>query len=613
MQGNDAGEDILQQDMNLTELDQTEFETEQRKYVYLITAPVPDISTERYLDNHTLLLNSNSLHYLNKNLQLKVNLSLSDDNRRVQARELRSLYLPADTIVTSNHIDNSSDSRELRAKFSLCRNTRGNYLNDQLTLNLTGIDCNGITNYNDERIQQVLENPSYSISNTLKSIKPIGKKLLQIGSDISYVSGIQTLNITPVIISDSLFLLNNIDSLRQHVSAGKFYTSGYAAMGFTYGKLNIKPELGFVARSTAFNSDLGMFSSADESCQFPDYMNDFACNLFSPYFSTELKIKKLKYTLTTSGKLNYAILSRNSTQDNREKADLLLHEEEVTLVLKPDAFWQIRFNASYSLQPDDISNYYPSYLLANFRELNRVNKPVSVSDKYRFLSYFSYRNQIISFFNSISYSFITTDYEYSGNRLTSLNGSSVDEYRYMPARTCIHNLNGYSAKTFSALRTTLSLRFNLGFVKGSSLLNGEKAETQNNNITVTPGVMFRFSKWITADYKGSAIWMNNILNDITGNDFYIFKHDLSLLVFPYKNHSLNLTAEYYSYDKKDHFFADFVYQYSVPKPKIDFEMGFRNIFDTDTYTSLYVNSYYSWLYEYSLRPFEIMLTARITF
>lgn len=613
LQGNNAGEDILQQNINLAELDQTDFETEQKKYVYLITPPVPEISAERYLNNHTLLFNSNSLHYLNKNLQLKVNLSLSDDNRKVKARESRSLYLPADTIETSNDFFNSSDSREFRVKFTLCQNTRENYLNDQLTLNLKGIYGNGVTKSNNEVIKQILENPAYKISNKLTSVKPLGKHLLRIGSDISYVSENQDFFITPVIISDSLFLLHDIDSLRQHVSAGKFYTSDYASMGFTYGKLSIKPELGFIARSTAFNSDLGMFSAADESYQLPDYMNDVASSLFSPYFSTELKIKKLKYHISASGKLNYAILSRNSTQDNGEDVKLFLHEEEVTLVLHPDAFWQIRINASYSQQADDISYYYPSYILTNFRELKKVNKPVSVTDNYRFLSYFSYRNQIISFFNSLSYSFVTADYDYSNNRLTSLNGSSVDEYQYMPARTYSHNINGYSAKTLSALKTTVSLRFNLGFMKGSSLLNGEKTETQNNNFTVTPGIMFRFAKWITADYKGSAIWMNNILNGTTGNEFYIFKHDLSLLVFPYKNHSFNLAAEYYSYDKKDHFFTDLIYQYAIPKPKIDLEIGFRNIFNAGTYTSLYVNGYYSWLYEYKLRPFEIMLTARFTF
>jgi len=615
LQADNTGEEILQQIINFYGYGDLNNETEPTEYVNVAISKRPEISVNRYLDNRSFLFNLNSLHYISPYLQLKVNVSLSNDNIHSVSSETKILFTPTDSIGTFTAFNNFSIGQNLTTKLILNRNAKDNYLNDEFVFEARNPEITGEANYAPLLIMQNTKRPSCRLSNSLRSIKPIGSKLLKLNSSILYLANEQNLNISPVLFSDSVFITNSIDSLSQKVKYSRIFTSNYAAMGFTLRKIKVDQELGFTYKNNLLNTDLIMYTSDQAEFSHSDYINDVTTSRFAPYLSTQFRLKEVHYTISLTGKLSNAIITRTDNHNNIEQnASFFLNEENLSFTYKPGSFWQMRLSAMHNSFPDETDRYYPGFILNNYRELSRNENPLSLINNYSFNSNISYRNQITSFFNTLNYTLAVSEYPYSDSRFVSHNGSSVDEVNSSsPGHSIWHSITGYSSKYIIRLRTTVSVKAMFNLVQGTSELNGEKINSSNEVFIFSPSLTINIAKWFNIDYSNTATWLGMYLNGVSNNKLFIYKQNMSLWVFPFKNQSLNFNTEYYYYDDKDHFFADAGYQYSFKKPKIDFQLKARNIFNATSYTSIGANGYYSWVSNYRLRPFEIILSVRFTF
>ena len=98
------------------------------------TVTPPQIDQNRYLDNKIHLLNFNGLLRISHQFQLRVNLYYINDKQRQQATLQRTLYTPTDTLAFTENFNNHFHYSYLHSEFTLSRNVKKNYLNDELKI-----------------------------------------------------------------------------------------------------------------------------------------------------------------------------------------------------------------------------------------------------------------------------------------------------------------------------------------------------------------------------------------------------------------------------------------------------------------------------------------------
>ncbi len=614
LQGNNIGENIAQQMLNFEDFNMLNFEAEPEKYLDLVSTKLPEIAANRYLNNKTFLFNLNSLHAIAKDVKLKTHVYLSDDKVSSISSETRIIYTTADTFSTNMTNQNSIHNQKLTTKFIVSQNAKHNYLNNEFVLELRTPYSFGIANFSNVKVTQIAENPSYRLSNSLHSIKPIGKKMFKLGSDFLYLDNPQSLSTTPVLFNDSIFENRHIDSLHQNLKSSKLFTTNYASVVLVYKAITIIPELGFFYKKTHLSSDLFMYTNNGISYSDSNNMNRVETGTFNPYLNTELSFKRLRYTLSFNAKLsNSTLVIDDYFELKSRQANLWLNEQKVSLNYKLGSFYLFYASTIHSKQTNDMSQYYPGYILKNFRVLSRNPIPISLTNMYRFNTSLSYRNHITSLFQTIDYTLSISESSYSNNRLESVNGTTQNDIiSLFPGYSVLQVVGSNSSKYLSKLLTTFKLRFLLSQTKGITAVNNEKIITINRQMTITPRVIINATKWLSFDYGNTTIWFMDFVNFKNNNNVFLNKQNLSILIFPFKNQSIQFISEYYQYKKKDYFFADINYQYSFTKPRIDLQLKANNLFNTYSYISMSASEYIMWISRYKLKPFELLLVIRFT-
>ncbi|MDD2964948.1 MAG: hypothetical protein PHU33_13455 [Bacteroidales bacterium] len=614
VQGNNTGTDLLQQTLNFDSETAMEKEAVPEKLVDVTKPASPEIATTRYLDNRTWLLNLNSLHYLSSDFQIKTSLSLTDDNRHSGASETMTLFTATDTIETKSFLRSNQRGKRLMAKVFVNQNTKASYTNNEMCFSIEDNRAEGISVYNQQTIAQSVNNPSLRLSNGFRSIKSVGSRLVHLNSDVLYISGNQALGARPVVIADSFFVANKIDSVNQSVKTNRFYTNNSAKMSFTFNHLTINNEFGFSYKSNSLVADLLTFSVNRQQYSDSSFINNLVSHSFVPVYRTDASLKKERLTLSASGRIGYSIVSMNNSIAN-SKANYrdFLHEENFTLLYKISPLWQLRMSAGYSKTLENINTIFPGYIVSSYRHLESENRPISHVIRLKLHSYISYRNSMKAFFNSVSYTLLHSNFDYSFSDQISSQGSTISRITNSPGHSSYHNISGYSSKYLRWLRSTVSLKANATLIKKTLLLNQQNTDVINRFITLNPGLMFQVAGWMNVDYTGSFAWFNSFLNKNAGTSMSMFKQYLNVILFPLKNHSLSLNSEYYVYENQSYYFSDVSYQYTIPKTRTDIIVTARNIFNSDSYTSINSNTYYTWIYKYDLRPFELLVSIKLYF
>ena len=62
----------------------------------------------------------------------------------------------------------------------------------------------------------------------------------------------------------------------------------------------------------------------------------------------------------------------------------------------------------------------------------------------------------------------------------------------------------------------------------------------------------------------------------------------------------------------DNYFVNLGYQFTFEKPKMDLNLSWRNILNTDTFINAYNNQYYYVQSSYQLRPSQVLATLKFT-
>ena len=92
---------------------------------------------------------------------------------------------------------------------------------------------------------------------------------------------------------------------------------------------------------------------------------------------------------------------------------------------------------------------------------------------------------------------------------------------------------------------------------------------------------------------------------------------LSINIYPKENQYIGLKFEYVRNNlfsvNTENLFADFIYRYTWKEKNIDFELEFNNLFNTEEYRTINIDSFSYVESNFSLRPRQILFNIRFSF
>ncbi len=572
--------------------------------------PPYDFDPTLYLKNNIHLLNLNALTKLNNNLQLRSNLHYITDFQQERASASHTIFTPEDTVTFNENFYNEYTSNYLQAVFTLSRNVKSNFLENKLCFKSNWNSSFGLLSNNSEQISQKLKSPAKSISNDLHSIYPLGKKLIEIRSYISYDENPHQLQINPGvfpnILNDEIAYENSL----QTVELKRFYTENSIGMVYTFKGIVISPKAGFIIRQQTLQSILRV-DDLQVSSGFENDQNIFNSQAF---LQTEIQYRKRALTINFNLPLIYQTLTIDDQINNLgQDINRTFLKPRLFVNYKLKGFWEASASWSYSNNFGELDGVYYGFLLKSYRNLSQNNAPIAINLKNNLGVQLKYSNAIISFFHSSSFLYVKLRSNLLYNSLINEFGASVIEAVEYPNQGQYISFKANTSKYYSAIRSTFSLRLGASQQEGMVLMNAEIFNTINRFYQFSPHVLYRFKNWFNIEYGLNLHYFQNVIADNNDDNTKMLTQKMNLFVYPKSNQMLSLAVDYHEYKRKQSYFLDIIYRYSFSKRKIDLEMKYLNILNTKNYTTYqaFTNSIIESTYE--LNPSRFLISINFAF
>ena len=613
-QSNNSGNDVVQQ-INLLTLEnyyRTAEQPNENPGLLKVQSPIaPGIKRNRYHDNNVHLFNLNALFLLNNDFQLRTNFHYVNDHVKQEAEEIRQVFIPSDTLVFNEKINSSSYQSYFQEELTLNRNVKNNFLKNKLKVKMHWDKNLGQLDGSGELINQSLQKPYKTISNRLKSINSLGEKLITLNSYFFYDHSPHHLTVKPGRFAEALNNGDPYNEVSQEIDQKRLYLDHSFSLTFPLKHLSFSPEVGLSYQKRNLQSNIAIDGEPIEST---DFVNDQSTQSTRLYLISHISYKRKKFDLNFQIPFNWRMIRiSDKSQIEEQKLNKLFIDPGVSVYYTLNAFWKFRSNWNYSTTLGNIDNVNYGYILQSHQNLSVNDAPISETKTHAFSSFISFRNPIASFFNSLNYLYNISDRNILYSRSIKPDGTSLLEAVNLPNKVRSHSLRFQSSKYVSTLKSTFSITTNITHHKGKSLINDELFNTSNTLLNFIPEIYYTFNQWLNMDYSLNMSYTKTYLEGEKKSDISLLKHKVNVFFFPKKDQSLSLSSEYYRLDGDKNFFADIAYQYSIKKPKLDFNLSWTNIFNNKTYTRFLANESSVWESVYKLRPSQIIISVKFRF
>jgi len=617
LQGNNTGNDVSQQLRVFTYddlINSGERPSDNVKMMNVLAASPPEIKTNRYLDNNIVLFNFNGLQRIGSQISLRSNIYYTYDKQQSNASLIRTIYMPDDTLQFAEKFDNQLTNNNLYAKFNINRNVKKNYLNNDLKIQSSWDKQAGTVYTEGNKIVQALRNPLRSISNDLKSLNPIGKHIWEFRSYILFDHSPQSLAVLPGQFEDMLNDSVPYELVTQQIDLKRFYTDNSAGLVLGIKRFTISPRMGITYQQQSLLSNIYLNINNNETEMTSEFANVIDTRHLQGYLMTDVDYKLSKLTFSGSISLNSHKLNVTDIKPaNNQDLTKLLADYRISADYKITGFWRVYSSWGYTERISDFDDMYSGFIMKNYRNFSQNMVLVSTTSTQMVTARVEYRNQIISFFNTLSYVYSVSQSANTSSDWINTDGSTIVTNLYLPQTSNSHFLQAYTSKFFSSAKTTLSLRVNYFQQKGTSVVNAESFNTRNNMIILKPDLSIHLTPWMNIDYNLDVNTIQTFIDQEQKSKISLIKHNIGFFFFPAKNQLFNFSTEYYRHNEVNNLFVDMMYRYTFTKKKVDVEVKCSNIFNSDTYTSFLANAYSVWETTYLLRPFQVIFSVKFSF
>jgi hypothetical protein len=570
----------------------------------------------RHLNNNIHLINANTLQKLNKDLQLRTSVSFIYDQQQQSGDTRRIIFTPSDTITALQKMSNTLINRLLIGEISLLRNRQGSYMKNKLEFQTHWDVNNG--NVDDGKGQAVVvqkhNNPFYTISNRLDVIKPYGKKLVRVNSFLFYDLAPQNLVVTPGQFPKTLHEGISYDQVRQDVHLQRMVSNHSVSINHVWRRWNYTPALGvhiqhFTRKSEIFvglegRPSEGLFKSETSGYQMKSFLkNDFLYKWKN----------KLKVSISLPLMQHNVILEDETNPDNIKKINKMVLDPDFNVDYNFNAF--LNLNGSYTFNHifGSPSAIHYNWLLKDHRTLHIHNAPLEEGRGHNFRTFLSYRNPIISYFFSGIYNYsirenylmYTNKVQDDGSTMFSTIGRNNSSYNHM--------VNLRMSKHIEKLSGILSFNGTFMQNKSQQLVNERIFNAIYNSFTFSPKADIKFTPWMNGVFSSEWMSMAVYQEQSRMNQFETKKYFATLVFFPRRNQSISFQGEFYQHKKREDFFLDLFYRYTISKHKIDIDLKCHNLLNHNMYRDYFVSSFVVVENQYLLRPAQLLLAVNFNF
>jgi hypothetical protein len=285
------------------------------------------------------------------------------------------------------------------------------------------------------------------------------------------------------------------------------------------------------------------------------------------------------------------------------------------LIFTPSAKWSFSFTGSIEPSLGNLVDVASAYVLKSYRNIDRnqtkllenYSTTLSGSLAYRDAPHFTFWT------NGITYSKNKSNLLYQQSFVGNLETIGAEEISNSNSSASIF---GNVAKYFLRHKTSIGLSYNYGSQDALQIQNGTIVKFENKFLNLGGSLSSKIQTFLTLEY--SAKYRKNTTSyqlDKRGNSTRSFTENLSFnfflgkfLIFQFKGEHLLIQNR--SVKTSNYFFSDFNVWFQKQK-RVSYELGIQNIFNTASYTTIYLYNNIQNVSFFKLRPRQVI--ARMSF
>ena len=605
----------------------------QNGWLSVESASTPNLPVSRYLMNNVHYLSANVLTTPFKNKEWEVKVASTYTNNDVERGSYNETYDKQFNRTTSFQRDNDLYTNKAKGELIITKNAKLGFFKNTTTFNQywnadrARVDVNYIDIFNtpSKYSDQSVESRTTSFQNSLSTIIPWKKTLLNVMSFISYQDDKQTLQVSPG--NYSYFpaglalqnLFEDADRIEQRFRIKTFEANHSATMGFTVKKWTLTPEVGFNYLTNDMRSQLLELKN-NQLFGFGDpFNNDLTFRQSVPYANLGLSYKNENWSANLR-------LPANFTTIKATDLDRGLDKDFSKTTFEPSGFVQYSFasfwkssvfgNINYGFA--DVNSLYAGTLLESPLSLSSIdpNNPISQSLGKSIGGRIEYRNPLNNIFFNVNYNNSYNKNNLISNFNTDGTGFGVIRYKERDNTRVTNSENIEVGKYFPKYKSNISVNFRNSDT--TSELSRQDQFYNNDSSSQTLGFKINNSyfSWMSFDYNFNLGWNKN--ESIFGNTSSTsFTNNLNLIFYPIQDHSIALNWDQINNAQAGRSFKngfyDLTYQFAWTKKSIDFELKWMNIANKKLFERITDDAVTTNISRIQIRPSQVMASVKFNF
>lgn len=622
VQSNNSGKDIAQELNVLTLEDLQEKIGAQEGFKPWFGIPsllAPTIRQDRFLFNQSQMISANVLKRNQGGTDLRTNISYIHDNHRQQGGINTSYFLPNDTIQLVESHQNKFLNKELDAELSWIKNEKKSFLKNNLNLNLLKNREVGMSQLDGVNWDQNANLPLFSISNSFQTLKPIGRQLLNIKSDIGYRQAKQNFAVSPGGFEQQLTDGLPYERLNQQIDYQSIFA--HHTVGMTKGlpkNWTYTGNIGLIYEIEGMGSNLQTSVGDSQGEISKPFLNDLIFRQVKSYIHSQLNLKKENFNL----QFKFPISHVNINVED----ELMSQQSEVArIILEPQLYmkyfltgkWNTTLRLTRKNDFNGINDIHYGFIIRNFRTFQQrassVPEVLSNSLNYGI----NFRDPINSIFSSFNYSYVDSRHNVIMDSEVTSSGEVFYRALDLNNRGVSHLTNLRISKYLSLFKTNLTFSGNYQQRTNEQIINSVLSNVRYEFLGSGFELQINSGKKVNLSYKANLNFISSQVGELKTGGIMQFNHNASLDVFIFENQTATLKWEHYdnrlSGGRDLTGFVDFMYQYKIKNSRWDISLQGQNILNNSNFGTFTADSFFLRQQSFLLRPRQVMVILNFVF
>ncbi|MEO7313433.1 MAG: carboxypeptidase-like regulatory domain-containing protein [Chitinophagaceae bacterium] len=588
---------------------------DKNSFLNVVLPALPNVKKYRFLFNNLHTLSINQLTKVKGTYELKFNLDYIKDLQKQETGSQNRIFFNQDTVLINERQQIRKKQEVLRAFITLTSNTSKRYIKNVTSTNIISDRDLGLIHAKDTA-QQSTRVKVQSFFNDFTWFRVKNKMLTGISSFISYSSQPQQLQVFPGKYEG--ILNNNIKyaGIQQDLRITTFFTNNGVTLNRRFRRFMFENKTGSIFLSQHLTSGLAAIQANQLEPVADSFVNNLTGQQFSIYNNAGISFTTKKILVAINIPIAYYHINNVYTNTHDEKQlETILFNGTVNARYSFSSDWGVDAEARYShdyLSPTTSTN---RFILSNYRTLKNQNAIIQPFNSETIKLQANYKNAVKYLFANLGVTVEKNEYstlfdqQYIGQLLIS---NSVQQ----PNPATNYSIFGKISKYLYKIGTSVSASCFATKRLSNQLTRTQSSTFVNNILGVSTKVNARIKQW-SVDYDGTYQQTKSGFEGAkTTGAIRQLNQSLAITASIPWDCLLKLTTDQSGFKQgmtinRNYYFADISLRKQTVKPKMDVELLWQNIFNTNSFETLSIFSNNETNNFYTIRPSQVM--CRITF